>query len=89
MTVGIVVEIAVNLVQQLLFIGFLYLFFDKPESKIKRVLPLCLTTILLFVLSTVFTTFIDNQYSFIDPIIVVSIMLIYSLLFLKGKITLL
>lgn len=88
MTVGLAIEIAVNLVQQFLFIGFLYLFFDKPESKIKRVLPLCLTTILLFVLSTVFTTFIDNQYSFIDPIIVVSIMLIYSLLFLKGKITL-
>ena len=33
MTVGIVVEIAVNLVQQFLFIGFLYLFLIKAGTK--------------------------------------------------------
>ena len=86
MNIGFTIEILFDFIQQVTFIGFLYLFFDKPKSKTKRVLPFCITVLLMFVLSIYFTTIIDNQFSFIDPLIVVSIMIIYSLLFLKGKI---
>ena len=31
MNVGLVLEITANMIEQVILIGFLYLFFDKPE----------------------------------------------------------
>ena len=40
MNVGLVLEITANMIEQVILIGFLYLFFDKTESKVKRIIPL-------------------------------------------------
>lgn len=85
MNVGIAIELAVNFVQQLMFIGFLYLFFDKPKSKAKRMIPFWMTVILMFALATYFTTFNESFFSYLDSVIVITVMLLYTLLFLKGK----
>lgn len=84
MTVGIVVEIAVNLVQQMLFIGFLYLFFDKGENKVKNIAALTVAILVLFMMENYFT-FNEMTFNHLDSIIIVIVMLLYSIVFLKGK----
>lgn len=84
MTVGIVVEIAVNLVQQLLFIGFLYLFFDKSENKVKNIAAFTSAVLILFMMENYFT-FNEMTFNHLDSIIIVIVMLLYSIVFLKGK----
>ena len=84
MTVGLAVEIAVNLVQQLLFIGFLYLFFDKGENKAKNIAAFVITVLNLFTMANYFT-FNEMTFNHMDAIISVAVMLAYSLIFLKGE----
>lgn len=84
MTVGLVVEIAVNLVQQLLFIGFLYLFFDKSENKVKNFAAFTAAVLILFSMENYFT-FNEMTFNHLDSIVIVVVMLIYSLVFLKGN----
>ena len=84
MTVGVVVEIAVNLVQQLLFIGFLYLFFDKSENKVKNFVAFTAAVLILFTMANYFT-FNEMTFNHLDSIIIVIVMLLYSIVFLKGK----
>lgn len=84
MTVGLVVEIAVNLVQQLLFIGFLYLFFDKGDNRVKNIAAFTATVLILFTMENYFT-FNEMTFNHLDSIVIVVVMLIYSLAFLKGK----
>ena len=84
MTVGIVVEIAVNLVQQLLFIGFLYLFFDKSGNKVKNIASFTSAVLILFMMENYFT-FNEMTFNHLDSIIIVIVMLLYSIVFLKGK----
>ena len=84
MTVGLVVEIAVNLVQQLLFIGFLYLFFDKSENKVKNIAAFTSAVLILFMMENYFT-FNEMTFNHLDSIIIVIVMLLYSIVFLKGK----
>ena len=84
MTVGIVVEIAVNLVQQFLFIGFLYLFFDKSGNKVKNIAAFTSAVLILFMMENYFT-FNEMTFNHLDCIIIVIVMLLYSIVFLKGK----
>jgi two-component sensor histidine kinase len=84
MTVGLAVEIAVNLVQQLLFIGFLYLFFDKGENKAKNIAAFVITVLILFTMANYFT-FNEMTFNHMDAAITVAVMLAYSLIFLKGE----
>ena len=84
MTVGLAVDIAVNLVQQLLFIGFLYLFFDKGENKAKNIAAFVITVLILFTMANYFT-FNEMTFNHMDAIISVAVMLAYSLIFLKGE----
>ena len=84
MTIGIVVEIAVNLVQQLLFIGFLYLFFDKSGNKVKNIASFTSAVLILFMMENYFT-FNEMTFNHLDSIIIVIVMLLYSIVFLKGK----
>ena len=84
MTVGLVVEIAVNLIQSLLFVGFLYLFFDKSENKVKNICAFSSAVLLIFTVNNYFT-FNEMTFNHLDVIIIVAVMLIYSLAFLEGK----
>ena len=83
-TVGLVVEIAFNLIQQLMFIGFLYLFFDKGENKIKNFLAFWISVLLLFTMANYFT-FNEMTLNHLDSIITIVVMLVYSIFFLKGE----
>lgn len=85
MTVGLVIEIAVNLVQQLLFIGFLYLFFDNSENKVKNIAAFTVAVLILFTMENYFT-FNDMTFNHMDSIIIVIVMMLYTVVFLKGKI---
>ena len=84
MTVGLVVEIAVNLVQQLLFIGFLYLFFDKSENKVKNIAAFTVAVLILFTMANYFT-FNEMTFNHMDAVITIVVMLVYSVFFLKGE----
>ena len=84
MTVGLAVEIAVNLVQQLLFIGFLYLFFDKGENKVKNIVAFAITVLILFAMANYFT-FNEMTFNHMDAVITIVVMLVYSVFFLKGE----
>ena len=83
-TFGIVVEIAFNLIQQLMFIGFLYLFFDKGENKVKNTLAFWISVLLLFTMANYFT-FNEMTLNHLDSIITIIVMLVYSICFLKGE----
>lgn len=83
-TVGLIVEITVNLIQQLLFIGFLYLFFDKGENKVKNILAFSITVFLLFMMENYYT-FHEMTFNHLDSLITVIVMILYSLIFLKGE----
>lgn len=84
MTVGLVVEIAFNLVQQLLFIGFLYLFFEKGENKVKNIAAFTAAVLILFTMANYFT-FNEMTFNHMDAVITIVVMLIYSVFFLKGE----
>lgn len=85
MNIGIFIEVAVNFIQQLLFIGFLYLFFDKGENKRNNILAFSVTLFVLFTVCNYFT-FRGLTFNHLDSIIVTSILLLYSVLFCKGAI---
>ena len=84
MTVGLVVEIGVNLIQSLLFVGFLYLFFDKSESKVKNFCAFSGTILLIFSVNNYFT-FNEMTFNHLDVIIITIVMIVYSFAFLKGE----
>lgn len=83
-TFGIAVEIALNLIQQLMFIGFLYLFFDKGENRVKNILAFSISVLLLFTMANYFT-FNEMTLNHLDSIITIIVMLVYSVCFLKGE----
>ena len=84
MNIGICIEVAINFVQQLMFIGFLYLFFEKSENKLKNILSFWITVFTLFTLCNYFT-FRGLTFNHADSIIAITIILIYSIFFLKGS----
>ena len=55
MSFGFYADIAINLVQQLMFVGFLNLFFDKGENKLKNIVSFVVTVIVLFSVSNYMT----------------------------------
>ena len=86
---GITVEIITNLFQSVMFAGFLYLFFEKPPGKLRRLLPFAGCALSLFAVCNVFTFIgmnIGADSFYLDAIICLSCMTLYCLLFLKGKI---
>lgn len=85
MSFGIYVDMAINLVQQLMFVGFLNLFFERGKSKLKSVLSVVATVILLFSVNTFFEVYYPKQKYF-EIIITTVILLIYTICFLKGSI---
>lgn len=83
MNLGICVEIAFNLIQQILLVGFMYLFLDKCENKLKNILAFSITVFALFTVCN-YCTFHGLTFNHLDSIIAVTIMLIYSVFFLRG-----
>ena len=84
MNIGIIIEVAVNFIQQLLFIGFLYLFFEKDDNRVKNALAFSVAVFTLFTMANYFT-FRGLTFNHLDSLITIAIMLLYSLLFLKGE----
>lgn len=83
--IDVIVEVFVNLFQSCMFIGFLFFFFDKPKNKILNVISLCGTIFVFFVLLNIFT-FYTGYVQFLDILVYVFIMEIYTLTFLKGNV---
>lgn len=86
---GLAVELFTNLFQAVMFIGFLYLFFDKPQGKLKRLLPFLGGILSLFAITSYFTLSGINtgtEAHYIDSFLYVFTLEIYALIFLRGKI---
>ena len=84
MSIGLAVEIASNFIQLFMFIGFLYLFFDKPEGKALRIVPFAVTSAIMLAVAAVFT--VNNMtYHFLYYAVTVFILVLYSVIFLRGR----
>lgn len=85
---GIAIELFTNLFQAVMFVSFLYFFFDKPEGKYKRLIPFVTAVLMLFTDATILTlggSYIGTELHYIDSLIALAILLIYSFVFLKGS----
>lgn len=85
---GLAIELFTNLFQAVMFVGFLYLFFDKPKGNFRRIVPFLVAVLLIFADSSYLTlggTYIGTHWYYLDSLIAISILLIYSMAFLKGK----
>lgn len=83
--VDIVFEIAVNLFQSFMFIGFLYQFFDKAKNKLVRMSGFYGSIALFFIVLNFFT-FNPQYVVFNEALIFIGIMMLYTVCFLKGNI---
>lgn len=84
----VIVELLTNAYQAVMFISFLYLFFDKPEGKLIRLIPFMAASCVFFAVNCFFTfsgIYETSQQMYIDSVLVILIMLIYALGFLRGK----
>lgn len=79
------IEVFVNLFQSFMFIGFLYLFFDKHENKVVRIISL-LSAVLAFFATVNFFTFNPEYVVFNESIVYIGLMEIYTLIFLRGNV---
>ena len=86
-TAGIVIEIVNNLIQASYLVGFLYLFFDKKGSKTFKIISYCAATLLIFMMSNYYT-YHELTFSHSDAVFGIAILMVYSLICLKGKIIL-
>ena len=84
MNIGSALEITANTIQQLMSLVFLYLFFDKPNGKTKRLLPFLSAALLLLAVTMVGTVnALTSNYLYYLITAVISI--IYTTIFLRGK----
>ncbi len=86
--IGLAIELFTNLFQSVMFAGFLYLFFDKPQGKLKRIMPFLAAVFLLFANATYLTlggSYVGTEWFYLDSLIGISILLVYSLVFLHGN----
>lgn len=85
---GLAIELFTNLFQSVMFVGFLYLFFDKPKNKLKQVIPFVVAVLLAFIDSsalTLYGSYIGTDWYYLDSLIAIAILIVYSLGFLKGN----
>lgn len=82
--IDVIIEVGVNLFQSVMFVSFLYLFFDKHENKVVRLVSF-LSTVLIFFVIVNFFTFNPEYVVFNESIIFIGLMEIYTLIFLKGN----
>ena len=84
-TYGLIIEITANFVQTLIFFGFPFLYLDKPENKLLRHIPFWSMVLFYFSVQNYFT-FHEMTFNHLDSLILNILLLIYSLVFLRGKI---
>lgn len=84
MNVGLFFEVAANFIQQAMSIVFLYLFFDKPNGKAKRVIPL-LSAALILLAVTIYGTVSALTSNYLYYLITAVITILYTTVFLRGK----
>lgn len=84
MNVGLALEVAANYIQQAMSIVFLYLFFDKPNGRAKRLIPLLSAETLLLAITT-YVTVNALTFNFLYYLVKAVITILYTTLFLKGK----
>ncbi len=85
---GLAVELFTNLFQATMFAGFLYLFFEKPQGKLKRLIPFSVAVLLVFAMATYLTlggSFVGTELYYFDAWFSIAVLLTYSLVFLKGS----
>lgn len=87
---GLTIELMANLFQSFMFVGFSYLFFEKPVNKLMRIIPFWVAIGLSFGLTTFFLFFagtLSNITTYhLDSLLAISLYIAYTLFFLKGKI---
>ena len=84
MNIGSALKITANTIQQLMSLVFLYLFFDKPNGKTKRLLPFLSAALLLLAVTMVGTVnALTSNYLYY--LITAVITIIYTTIFLRGK----
>ncbi len=81
--IDFLIELGVNAIQSVFFIGFLYLCFDKKFSPLKNIISLT-TAIAIYFVALYFITFHIDNY-FINDTIQLTILISYSLTCLKGN----
>ena len=84
MNIGSVLEIAANTIQQLMSLVFLYLFFDKPNGKTKRLIPFLSAAVLLLAV-TIYGTVSALTSNYLYYLITAVITILYTTIFLRGK----
>ena len=77
-------EIIVNIFQSIMYMGFLFLFLDKPDNKRKNIIAFSVFSLIFFISVTYITFFVSYLNSF-DFILYIAIMELYSIFFLKGN----
>ena len=82
---ALTVELLANLFQSFMFIGFLYLFFDKPEGKLIRILPFAGGVALFFSVLSFFTLTGMYPTYYLDSVFCITVLEVYSIAFLRGK----
>lgn len=87
LSIGFVIEIASNLFQAIYLVGFLYLFFDKKSSKLFNIISYCAATLLYFMLNNYYT-YHELTFNHSDAVFGIIILMIYSLICLKGNVVL-
>ncbi len=86
--IELAIELFTNIFQAVMFVGFLYLFFDKPEGTLKRLIPFLVAVFLVFANATYLTlggSYIGTEWYYLDSLIGILILLLYSLVFLRGS----
>lgn len=87
LSLGFVIEIASNLFQAIYYVGFLFLFFEKKSSKLFNIISYCAATLLYFFLNNYYT-YHELTFSHSDAVFGIVILMMYSLICLKGKVIL-
>lgn len=86
-SLDLVIEVVNNLFQAFYLVGFLYLFFEKKSSKLFNIISYCIATFLLFMISNYYT-YHELTFNHSDVVFFIIILILYSLICLKGKLIL-
>ena len=84
MNIRSALEITANTIQQLMSLVFLYLFFDKPNGKTKRLIPFLSAAVLLLAV-TIYGTVSALTSNYFYYLITAVITILYTTVFLRGK----
>ena len=86
-SLGFVIEIVNNLFQSSYLVGFLYIFFEKKSNKLFNIISYCTATLLYFFLNNYYT-YHELTFNHSDAVFGIAILMMYSLICLKGKVIL-